>query len=268
MWPVPWRTAEGPNSGASSDFRILRPFWYESTGKNVGLFISWYPEVYKEWVKVGERGLKSKSSDAEIRYIWEAPGLMHNNDWLKKQPEISKSWPKRESNSCWRFCLVFLINVVLLIPVTWMQSSSQTKFSPLFREQSKNQYESFIIFKRKSILMLLSFTSGYYLKCRVIFQIKTRLSCGTNYSWALSTFLPLVFQFSSVQSLSHVQLCNPMDFSTPGFPVHHQLLEPTQTHVHRVSDAMQPSHPLSSPSPAFNLSQHQSIFQSLVFRRL
>ena len=138
MWPVPWRTAEGPNSGASSGFKILGPFWYESTGKNVGLFIAGYPEVYKEWVKVGERGLKSKSSDAEIRYIWEAPGLMHNNDWLKKQPEISKSWPKRESNSCWRFCLVFLINVVLLIPVTWMQSSSQTKFSPLFREQSKN----------------------------------------------------------------------------------------------------------------------------------
>ena len=47
--------------------------------------------------------------------------------------------------------------------------------------------------------MLLSFTSGYYLKCRVIFQIKTGLSCGTNNSWAVSTFLPLVFQFSSVQ---------------------------------------------------------------------
>ena len=51
-----------------------------------------------------------------------------------------------------------------------------------------------------------------------------------------------------------------MDYSTPGFPVHHQLLEPTQTHVHRVGDAIQPSHPLSSPSPpAFTLSQHQGI---------
>ena len=56
-------------------------------------------------------------------------------------------------------------------------------------------------------------------------------------------------QFSSVQSLSHVQLCNPMNCSTPGLPVHHQLPEFTQTHVHRVSDAIQPSHPLSSPSP-------------------
>ena len=54
-------------------------------------------------------------------------------------------------------------------------------------------------------------------------------------------------QFSSVQPLSHVRLCDPMDCSMPGFPVHHQLLEFIQTHVHRVSDAIQPSHPLSSP---------------------
>ena len=57
-------------------------------------------------------------------------------------------------------------------------------------------------------------------------------------------------------------LCDPMNRSTPGLPVHHQLPEFTQTHVHRVSDAVQPSHPLSSPSPlAPNPSQHQSLFQ-------
>ena len=56
-------------------------------------------------------------------------------------------------------------------------------------------------------------------------------------------------------------LCDPMDCRTPGLPVHHQLPELTQTHVHRVSDAIQPSHPLSSPSPAFSLSQHQGLFQ-------
>ena len=57
-------------------------------------------------------------------------------------------------------------------------------------------------------------------------------------------------------------LCNPMNRSTPGLPVHHQLQEFTQTHVHRVSDAIKPSHPLSSPSPlAPNPSQHQSLFQ-------
>ena len=56
-------------------------------------------------------------------------------------------------------------------------------------------------------------------------------------------------------------LCDPMDCSIPGFPVHHHLLELAQTHVHWVTDAIQPSHPLSSPSPAFNLSQHQGLFQ-------
>ena len=61
---------------------------------------------------------------------------------------------------------------------------------------------------------------------------------------------------------SYPTLCDPMNRSTPGLPVHHQLLEFTQTHVHRVSDAIQPSHPLSSPSPpAPNPSQHQSLFQ-------
>ena len=59
-------------------------------------------------------------------------------------------------------------------------------------------------------------------------------------------------------------LCDPMDCSTPGFPVHHQLLELAQTHVHQVDDAIQPSHPLSpSPPPAFNLSKHQGIFHEL-----
>ena len=55
-----------------------------------------------------------------------------------------------------------------------------------------------------------------------------------------------------------------MDCSTPGFPVHHQFQELAQTHVHRLGDAIQPSHPLSSPSlPAFNLSQHQGLFQEV-----
>ena len=68
-------------------------------------------------------------------------------------------------------------------------------------------------------------------------------------------------QFSSVAQLC-LTFCNPMDCTTPGLPVHHQLLELVQTHIHWVSNAIQPSHPLSSPSPpAFNLSQHQSLFQ-------
>ena len=72
-----------------------------------------------------------------------------------------------------------------------------------------------------------------------------------------------VIQFSSVAQ-SCPTLCDFMNCSTPGLPVHHQLPEFTQTHVHPVGDAIQPSHPLSSPSPpAPNLSQHQSLFQGV-----
>ena len=68
-------------------------------------------------------------------------------------------------------------------------------------------------------------------------------------------------QFSSV-SQSCLTLCDPMNRNTPGLPVHHKLLEFTQTHAHWVSDAIQPSHPLSSPSaPAPSPSQHQGLFQ-------
>ena len=70
-----------------------------------------------------------------------------------------------------------------------------------------------------------------------------------------------IYQFSSVAQ-SYPTLCDPMDSSTPGFPVHHQLPELAQTHVHGVGDGTQPSLSLSSPSPpAFNLSQHQGLFQ-------
>ena len=82
----------------------------------------------------------------------------------------------------------------------------------------------------------------------------------------ISLALPMGLWDSSVQFSSVAQSCltrcNPMNRRTPGLPVHHKLPEFTQTHVHRVSDAIQPSHPLSSPSPpAPNPSQHQSLFQ-------
>ena len=67
-------------------------------------------------------------------------------------------------------------------------------------------------------------------------------------------------QFSPVTQACPT-LCDSMACSTPGIPVHHQLLEPAQIHVHRVGDAIQPSRPLSSTSPAFNLSQYQGLFQ-------
>ena len=73
--------------------------------------------------------------------------------------------------------------------------------------------------------------------------------------------MAIVFQFSSVTQ-SCLTLCDPVDCSTPGIPDHHQLPEFTQTHAHWVHDAIQPSHPLSSPSPpTFNLSQHHGLFK-------
>ena len=85
------------------------------------------------------------------------------------------------------------------------------------------------------------------------------------YEFSMSLGNPLALavfsQFSSVTQ-SCPTLCDPMNRSTPGLRVHHQLPESTQTHVHRVGDAIQPSHPLLSPSPsALNLSQHQGLFQ-------
>ena len=78
----------------------------------------------------------------------------------------------------------------------------------------------------------------------------------------LSYILPRASQSVSSVAQSCPALCDPMNRSTPGLPVHHQLPEFTQTHVHQVSDVIQPSHPLSSPSPpAPNTSQHQGLFQ-------
>ena len=82
----------------------------------------------------------------------------------------------------------------------------------------------------------------------------------------LTTKPPPSVVFSSVAQSCPI-LCDPMNHNMPGLPVHHQLPEFTQTHVHWVSDAIQPSHPLSSPSsPALNLSQHQDLFKWVSIR--
>ena len=91
------------------------------------------------------------------------------------------------------------------------------------------------------------------------------LSCGVMHSvgilWCGN------FGLSSVSSVTQScpTLCDPMNCSMPDLSVHHQLLEFTQTHVHWVGDVIQPSHPLSYPSAAFNLSQHQGLFQWISF---
>ena len=100
-----------------------------------------------------------------------------------------------------------------------------------------------------------SYDSGKYTVSLVLITLLLK-----DFSLKKSRIKP-VFQFSSVAQ-SCPTVCNPMNRSTPGLPVHHQLLEFTLTHIHRVSDAIQLSHPLSSPPPpAPNPSQHQSLFQ-------
>ena len=86
-----------------------------------------------------------------------------------------------------------------------------------------------------------------------------RLPCNYFISYNIK-YMCRIIQFSSVAP-SCLILCDHMDCSTPGFPVLHHLPELAQTHVHQVGDAIQPSHPLSFPSPAFNLSQHRGLFK-------
>ena len=101
-----------------------------------------------------------------------------------------------------------------------------------------------------------------FLEVLILRRQNTKLVLKT---WChMHPFFPQVLldvHFSSVAQ-SCLTLCDPMNCSTPGLPIYHQFLESTQTHVHWVCDAIQPSHPLSSPAPpALNLSQHQGFFQ-------
>ena len=129
----------------------------------------------------------------------------------------------------------------------------------------KLQYSAFFMVQFSHLYM----TTGKIIALTIWTFVGKVLSLLFNMLFRFVTgFLPRIFlilasaQFSSVQLLSCARLCEPMNHSMPGLPVHHQLLEFTQTHIHWVGDAIQPSHPLSSPSPpAPNPSQHQSLFQ-------
>ena len=114
----------------------------------------------------------------------------------------------------------------------------------------------------QSLISPLSFSSDYSLIPGFFnFCQFSKYRSHENSCILAETLVPQFLQFGSVTQ-SCPTLCDPMNRNMPGLPVHHQLPEFTQTHVHRVSDAIQPSHPLSSPSPpAPNPSQHQSLFQ-------
>ena len=131
----------------------------------------------------------------------------------------------------------------------------------------KNSFYSFFFFPFQSGMPFISFS------CLTALPMTSNTVLNRSGKRALSSlisFLNLrrklsVFhhdtEFNSVAQ-SYLALCDPMDFSMPGFPVHHQIPRLTQTHVHRVSDVIQPSHLLSSPSlSGFNLSQYQGLFQ-------
>ena len=116
----------------------------------------------------------------------------------------------------------------------------------------QNFYRLYSIYSYHKILLYNISWSLFILYLVVCSYLHTYLACHP--------FL-LLTQFSSVIQLCPT-LCDPRNCRMPGLPVYHQLLESTQTHVHRVGDATQPSHPLSSPSPpALNLSQHQGLFK-------
>ena len=98
--------------------------------------------------------------------------------------------------------------------------------------------------------------------CRIILPWKNHLATKTFLKTILINIV--IRKSQSAQELSHVRLCNRMDCSIPGLPVHHQLPELIQTYVHQVSDDIQPTHPLSSPSsPAFNLFEHRGHSQGV-----
>ena len=135
-----------------------------------------------------------------------------------------------------------------LLGLTMLQFFVVLFWSPMISKQFKAREQ---VIKFKSLYIFLS-------QC-IMSRVNDWVPLGI--SWKEGLQFNILVPFSSVQSLSRVGLCDPMDCSTLGFPVHHQLLELAQIHVHWVSDAIQPSHPLSSPSPpAFSLAQHQGLF--------
>ena len=135
-------------------------------------------------------------------------------------------------------------------PIPGHRQTTSLSFDSSYSHQQCQQSKYNPLHLSSSVEMALAFTTS-----------KGELSFTGVYTRLSSVLInQLTVQYSSVQSLSQVQLCEPMDCSMPGLPAHHQLPEFTQTHVHWVSDAIQPSHPLSSPSsPTLNLSQHQGL---------
>ena len=147
-------------------------------------------------------------------------------------------------------------------------------FSNLHFYGSKmNEHLSFQLYSMQSLYYMLDKHFKYFINTYINALLLQQMCCGTLSLFSLgvskstlsdmflyiciSSFVTFPLLHFSSLAQSCPTLCDPIDCSTPGFPVHHQLPELAQTHVHQVGDAIQPSHPSSSPSPlTFNLSQH------------
>ena len=171
--------------------------------------------------------------------------------------------------------LLYSLDVIIFICKTRVLEENLKEFfslripwSRLVKMDRRTRYGfCLLIFFPVSLRFNWHITLYYFKVYNIMFWYMCMLQCfvlkngGLGGVWNVGNRMEASVQFNSVAQLCPT-LCDPMNRSTPGLLVHHQLPEVTQTHVHQVDDAIQPSHPLSSPSPpAPNPSQHQSLFQ-------
>ena len=146
-------------------------------------------------------------------------------------------WEKHVDNYFWSYATQLLASVILIGTIIQLSRESLDFLSDI-----------------------LKCITGFYFCCVRLFLFLFFTETKQMNCWHWFQHIFPVWLFSSVTH-SCLTLCDPMDCSMPGFPVYHQLLELAQTHVNGVSDTIQPSHPLLSPSPpAFNCSQNQGLF--------
>ena len=147
-------------------------------------------------------------------------------------------WEKHVDNYFWSYATRWLTSVMLISTVIQLSRESLDFLSDI-----------------------LKCITGFYFCCGRFFIFFHGNKANELLALILACISSVIIQFSSVTH-SCLTLCDPMDYSTPGLSVHHQLQELAQTHGQQVSDDIQPSHPLSSPSPpVFTCSQHQGLFQ-------